>query len=953
MNRARLAVLLSSVLLTLWSPLAPPASATEPAIDEVRIEGLAHSVRVRTDSFGVPHIFAVTDEDAMFMLGYVHARDRMFQMDLLRRQFDGTLAELLGAAAIDSDVQFRTLGLRRAADASLPVLSAETTTWLEAYARGVNAFLAENPLPPEYGALGLTSARAWMPVDSVTVGKGLAFGLSFDISDIDLTVALGTFQAAGQALGFDGTALFSQDLYRNAPFDPTISLPDELAEQRATPPSRKAPPIDRSTLALARSYRDRAAQVPALARALRPQWDRRGSNWWIVSGDSTESGFPILANDPHLGLDSPSIFYEAQVRIDPRQGSVPMNAFGVTFPGIPGIVLGCNPWVCWGATVNPMDVTDVYLEQLVVDPQLGLPVGTRFEGETEPIQVIPQTYRANALDPQNPGALVTVDVPAADGGVTLVVPRRYNGPIVAVSFANPLAPTGLSIQYTGFGPTRELDAFRTWNRAANLDQFKDGLRNFDVGSQNWGYADVFGNIAYFTSAEMPLREDLQTLNAPDGGVPPWLVRDGSHALHHEWLPVSNPQPGQILPYEILPFGEMPQTVNPSEGFVLNANNDPVGTTLDNNPLNQLRPGGGLFYLSPGYATGFRAGRIRQLLTGALDDGKLTADDLASFQADNTLLDSQVLVPYLVDAFSNANAVDAIPQLAALGDDPELDEAVTRIFLWDGSTPTGIPEGYDPGDPPNALPAPSLVEIDRSVAATLYSTWRGQLVQRVIDGTLAPFGLAGQAPGSSIAMAALRHHLDTFATNQGVGASGLPFFTHPDAQTPAEARDLILLECLRDALDLLASDAFAPAFGSSTDQGDYRWGKLHRIVFDHPLGSPFSIPEGGGFSSLSPELHGIAKAGGFGAVDASSHSARADGVNEFMFSSGPARRFVGEMTPMGPVPMEVIPGGQSGIPGHPWFGSQLSLWLTNHYHPYPYRPNDVVDASATFEVFVPR
>lgn len=202
------------------------------------------------------------------------------------------------------------------------------------------------------------------------------------------------------------------------------------------------------------------------------------------------------------------------------------------------------------------------------------------------------------------------------------------------------------------------------------------------------------------------------------------------------------------------------------------------------------------------------------------------------------------------------------------------------------------------------------------------------------------------------MAALRHHLDTFDQSQGVGASGIPFFSHPDADDPADARDLVLLESLRSALDLLASDEFAPAFGNSTDQDDYRWGKLHRIVFDHPLGGPFSIP-GLYLDPVGPELPGLARAGGFGAVDASSHSARADGLNEFMFGSGPARRFVGELTPMGPMPpLEVIPGDQTGDPFRVGFASQLPFWLTNSYHRFVYRPDDVVQSTATFEVFLP-
>ncbi|MFP3940919.1 MAG: penicillin acylase family protein [Thermoanaerobaculia bacterium] len=954
MKDALVASGLTLVLLT--SIPAPAAPAAEPAVSSQRLPGLLHSVRVRTDALGVPHVFAVTDRDALFALGYLHARDRLFQMDLLRRRFDGTLAELLGGGALASDVQFRTLGLRRAAEASLPALSVVTRVWLQSYARGVNRFLAENPLPPEYGALGLTSVRPWRPVDSVVVGKGLAFGLSFDLSDIDRTVALRTFQAAGEEAGFDGTALFSQDLYRSAPFDPTVSIPAALGSSAAV--AEATGHLDERTLELARSYRDRVSEVPALARTLQPQWHRRGSNWWIVSGEKTESGHPILANDPHLGLDSPAVFYEAQIRIDPRQGRPAMNAFGVTFPGAPGIILGCNPWICWGATTNPMDVTDVFQEELVVDPETGLPVATRFEDGTEPLVAIPQTFRVNTPGDGEPDNLEVADVPPTEGGVTLIVPRRNDGPIVAVDASDPDAVTGLSVQYTGWGATRELDTFRTWNRARDLDGFRRGLQFFDVGSQNFAYADVEGNIAYFTSAEMPLREDLQLLNAPDGGVPPWIIRDGTHALRHEWLPAEPTEPGpdqaRSLPYRILPFDEMPQVVNPEAGFVLNANNDPVGTVLDNDPLNQLRPGGGLYYLSPGYAQGFRAGRIRRLIEGALaGGGTLSLDEIAAFQANNELLDAEVLVPHIVQAFENAGAGGAPPELAALAADPEVAEAVDRLAAWGFATPTGIPEGFDPGDDPADLPAPSPEEVEASVAATIYSAWRGQAVQRVIDGALAPLGIEGQAPGSSVAMAALRHHLEAVEESGGLGASGLPFFAHPAASTPAEARDLALLESLRSALDLLASDTFAPAFGGSTDQEDYRWGRLHRIVFDHPLGGPFSIPEGGGLASVSPELPGIARAGGFGAVDASSHGARADGPNEFTFGSGPARRFVGELTPQGPLPpLEVIPGGQSGIPGHPFFGTQLPLWLTNDYHVFPYRPDDVVQGTARFEVFVP-
>src|SRR6478672_7646989 len=204
---------------------AAPAVSSEPTTTAA---GVLTTVVTRRDSHDVPHIFGSTDRETLYALGRAHARDRFFQMDVLRHTFSGTLAELVGRAGLDSDVQLRTLGLRRAAALSLPAVSAETTVWLNAYARGVNSWILDpaHPLPAEYAALELTRAslHPWTALDSLTIAKGLAFGLSFDLGDIDLTTALAAFDAAGTAGGFDGITLFVEDAWRFAPFDPTTSL---------------------------------------------------------------------------------------------------------------------------------------------------------------------------------------------------------------------------------------------------------------------------------------------------------------------------------------------------------------------------------------------------------------------------------------------------------------------------------------------------------------------------------------------------------------------------------------------------------------------------------------------------------------------------------------------------------------------------------------------------------
>ncbi|HKQ03217.1 MAG TPA: penicillin acylase family protein, partial [Actinomycetes bacterium] len=219
MRRAIIVVLACSLLLPA-GVLAQRAGA-----DPVDVPGLEGPARVDRDANGIAHIRAGSRHDLFLLQGWVHAQDRLFQMDVRRRQADGTLAELLGPAALPTDVQLRTIGLHRAAARSLPALSADAQAVLAAYADGVNAWVAGHPLPPEYGALSLTSVRPSRPVDSVAVGKLQSFGLSFDL-DTELTTALLGYQQAGQAAGFDGTALFFKDLWRSEPFTDASTVPD-------------------------------------------------------------------------------------------------------------------------------------------------------------------------------------------------------------------------------------------------------------------------------------------------------------------------------------------------------------------------------------------------------------------------------------------------------------------------------------------------------------------------------------------------------------------------------------------------------------------------------------------------------------------------------------------------------------------------------------------------------
>ncbi|HEX6084484.1 MAG TPA: penicillin acylase family protein [Thermoanaerobaculia bacterium] len=899
----------------------------------VRHPGMRLPGQVTRDANGIAHIRAFTDYDAVFLNGWMHAEDRLFQMDENRRTASGTLAELLGTAALPSDIQLRTLGLRRAAQLSQLEYSPRVTELLNAYAAGVNAWVASHPLPPEYGAIEITQFEPWTPLDSIAVAKLLAFGLSFEL-DVDPTVALLTYQGAGQVLGVNGTALFFEDLWRSQPFNPASTVPDATSTAAAGGEENLkaneelwksieagAKSLDPNAVAVAVKWVEQLKEIPFFQKILDPEL-KGASNEWAIAASLSATGQPLVANDPHLALRMPSTFYPIVIT------GQRLNAAGVGFPGAPLVVQGHNERFAWGSTVNPMDVTDTYQEQVVPDATSASGYSSIYKGAREPLAPIPQTFRANQVGNSTPNDLVVIPSSATVPAATLIVSRR-NAPVVSLDFNTGAA---VSVQWVGHGPTRELETFAIWNEGRTLDDFKRGLQYFDVGSQNWIYADADNNIAYFTSGEMPIREDLQA--GAVSGLPPFFLRNGS-AGGNDWIRLTTPRPAtQASSYQILSAAEMPQVVNPARGWIVNANNDPAGTTLDNNPLNQLRTGGGIFYLNAGYS-GFRAGRITQLIREQVArNQKFTVADMQRIQADVVLLDAQYFVPFILRALENAQA-SSVPALQALGANPAVAGAVNRLRTWDFSTPTGIPEGYDAADVNGQLSPPSSAEIQNSIAATLYSVWRGQFIKNTIDAVLGAGNLP--RPSSANTVTALKNLLDNFDTRGGAGASGVQFFNVPgvpnNAQTAPTRRDILMLVSMADTLTLLSSEAFAPAFNRSVDQNDYRWGKLHRIVFNHPLGGPYNTPPAGGqFPAPLPGLTGIPVDGGFEVVDASSHNSRANTLNGFMFGSGPVRRMVSEAADDGINAVTSLPGGPSGLVASPLYVNLLRPWLTNEAFP---------------------
>jgi penicillin G amidase len=441
----------------------------------IAVRGVNAAVTIARDAHGIPTIKAESDADAAFGLGYVEAQDRLFQMDLMRHAGAGRLSEWFGRAALDTDKSMRTLGLYRAAEAQYPLLSPELRAVFDAYAAGVNAYLAtrHGALPPEYQVLQIP-AEPWKPVDSLVWGK---------LMDLQLT---GNYR---QEL------LRARLAQRLKPEDLAVLYPGYDPQA----------PVTLGALDLEQILPGLTPVLPA-------------SNEWVVDGKHSESGKPILANDPHLGFATPGVWYLARIAT-PRE-----TIAGVTSPGEPMIVLGHNTHIAWGFTTTGGDVEDVFVEKL--DP----------------------TDATHYLTSEGPQAFTTRDekilVKGADP-VTLTVRTTRHGPVIA----DPGGGEVLALAATWLqGEDRTPQALWDASHAHDWDAFRNAFKNAVAPEQNVTYADVDGHIGFIAPATVPIRAQGDGM-AP---VPGWTGEN-------EWT-------GTV------PFDGLPQSVDPPSGRFVAANN---------------------------------------------------------------------------------------------------------------------------------------------------------------------------------------------------------------------------------------------------------------------------------------------------------------------------------------------------------------------------------------------
>lgn len=565
-----------------------------------RIPTLGADVRVTYDNRSVPHIFATSVEDATRALGFVVARDRLFQMELATLAAAGRLTELAGSRALEVDRAQRSLGLPWAAERKLAAIDTTSAGWrlMRAYAEGVNAWIdgmSVEDVPLEYHLLGVRPAR-WEPVQSIHLLNRMAWTLAY--GELELRMRQVEALVGREA----ASALFP----RHSPIQEPI-----------VPNGQREPRVDGSTLPGPRMPDAREANVISALDGLRERLrltggglddpgDALGSNNWAVAPRRTRNGSALLAGDPHLELTLPSIWYEAHLVVPGE-----IDVYGVTIPGSPGIVIGFNRDVAWSFTNVESDVIDYFVE-VVDDPRH--PARYRLDGVWKPLEIRVETFRDKRGD-----------VFATD-----TVRYTHRGPL------NREGLLWISTRWTTHDTTNESDALARAARSRSAQQWLDAMASFSVPAQNGIVADRSGTIAIRSTGRFPVR-------AP--GARGDRLQDGASTAN-DWR-------------GSLPVSRYPFAMNPAQGYLASANQQPLDPRVDSTYL-------GAHWYSP-----WRAMRINALLRG---DSGVTPEAMQRYQTDPGSARAEAFVPAFI-------AAAAAVRGAGRGD-PVLDAAARLLSEWD-------------------------------------------------------------------------------------------------------------------------------------------------------------------------------------------------------------------------------------------------------------------------------
>jgi penicillin amidase len=596
------------------------------------MQGLEGPVDIYRDQIGIPHIFATTDHDLFFAQGYVHAQDRFWQMDFWRHQGAGRLSELMGEATLETDIFLRTLGWERVARQELEMLDPEYLAVLEAYSAGVNAYLEERSgtgLGLEYLFLNIVNRdytpQPWEPLNTLTWQKAMAWDLGGADLNYELDHAQLSKTMSSEQIDF---------LYPKYPSDHPVIVPNLSPEEPSEETRLKVP----GYLQAVSPALEELQAVLSDAYLAGISFPGIGSNSWAVSGDLTDTGEPYLANDPHLGQQIPSIWYQISLHCVQITPECRFNLAGFSFAGVPGVVIGHNDSIAWGFTNVGPDVIDLYIEKINPDdPDQYEDQGEWVEMDTvtEIIEIAGDVSYELTVQITNHGPLITSVYGITDTleGSDLNLPEQY----------------AIAMRWTALEPTFVFQSLFDLNLAENWNQFRNAARNFAVPAQNWLYADIYGNIGYQMPGNIPIR--------PSGDF-------GKY-----------PKPGWTGTYEwqgYIPFEDLPYAFNPPEGYIVTANNPVVGPEYP-------------YFISDYWAYGWRAQRIVDMLNAETE--VISLEDMQIMQGDNYNMIAEILVPILLDidlakVLENPDVVDPNEIERIQGQIAHLESARGVLVGWD-------------------------------------------------------------------------------------------------------------------------------------------------------------------------------------------------------------------------------------------------------------------------------
>ena len=579
-------------------------AVNEPTAQTVTIPGLSAEVTVLVDQWGIPHIYASTVEDAYMALGYLHAKDRLFQMVMQNYLASGRICEIVGEYAATSDKFYRTIGLARAAQRTLDWYVANsadpdvayTLAGIDAEVAGVNAFInsmTSITTPFEFKVLGF-KPQPWTRLDIFIWAKMMTWGLSGGIYDLYRQWIRSTI---------DNDTMYNELFPDVMPYEVPI-VPEQtnlsLVEYPNAPggvvvssyPGESAVQISAEEAMIPQAKLQ--ALMSLLADVFQPlgQDEILGSNNWAVASSKSATGMPILANDPHLGLQAPSLWYEAQIVV-PGQ----LDVTGVTLPGLPAVLLGHNDHIAWGFTNVGADVLDIFVEEL--NPSNASEY--TYNG----------AYRSLAVYDENIHTKEGTDIP-------FQVKESVHGPLIDSAVGtyglDSESQPNIAMNWTGYGITHEILSAGKLNRAVNLTEYYDALYWWDSPPQNIIYADDAGHIAITCAGLYPIRSGYT------GEYPVAAYNDSIGMTSY------------------IPYAYIPRSVDPVQGYLQSANQRSIDTAKY-----------GFQLLGP-FDDGYRGRRIDYLLNHT---ASVTVDDMKMFQADSLEVSAQEIVPYVVAAWDSA------------------------------------------------------------------------------------------------------------------------------------------------------------------------------------------------------------------------------------------------------------------------------------------------------------